>query len=229
MSFKVVTPSIASIAQWYKTMTGENVKENLKSIIAASGNYFILDTGNLSTITQYDKFHIYLGLDAGGALKLYAVPGANDKAENINIYTLNLIPISVSFTKGKIEDTFANHQDLIKNANNWLNEDELDKWIDNVYSQENGNLIPLAFRIDASDFKAGDVHACYFALKFDDELGFRNMDLVIANTGPDQIPMLLLDGTPYDKSSVFEDMARPVPPYDNDVEFGIFDQLNISY
>lgn len=219
MNKKTMTPSMTNIDRWNSLINGndENRLQKVKDIFAKAGNYFILDTGNISADSHYNYFHVYFGLDDADTLKLYVLPKEDDK--DIDIYTLNLIPIPPFGTDDKVVDPFANRQDLIQDINAWQNLESRNSWLD-----VNHNALPWAFCIDASDFNPGDVHACYFAIRNNKEYG-KLMDLVIANTGAKDIPSLIKEKKPYDKSSVFKDMARPVPPFGNN--YGILIALGI--
>jgi hypothetical protein len=227
METKTLSP-IESIQKWNLIRTGTSEKL-IQSVFDKAGNYFFLDTGNMSTL--YNRFHLYLGYDNEN-LQAYVVSDIADTGDNlIQAYSdykehelkagskkpllteteyvdLKLVPATLSTVSQDIIDRLSNKPALVTSINNWINKKS--EWVAQAYS--NGTILQ-AFKINAIDFMPGDVHACFFALN-EEENGNLEIDLVIVNTGLKDIGNMISKKEPYTEQSIFEDLARPVPPFD---------------
>lgn len=232
-------------------------KEELATVLLSStGNYFLLDTGNISSI--FNTLHIYIGYNNEN-LELYALPSIVESGQNLTIshnrykqyeeekgaknilnfldyVNSKLLPISLLNNQDGIEKKIsgtpnAAEEKLIQSINSWDDPEKKAAWISRLFKESSDSMV-LAFDIDISDFKPGQIHACYFALNQDENENF-TVDLVIINTETNQILNLMVDHTNYDKTSQYRDMARPVPPFGQDIytgqnEFGILGALGIN-
>lgn len=223
-------PPIQSIQQWNTIRTNGSV-ESIQSIFDTAGNYFFLDTGNMSTL--YNRMHLYLGYDNEN-LQAYAVSDIADAEgnlqqafsgyqqhqseannpilSNIEQYVdLKLVPATLSTVTQDIIDRLSNKPALVESINNW-NTYKSD-WAAQAFQNK---TILQAFKINTADFIPEDIHACFFALK--GEEGAFEIDLVIVSTGLKEIGQMMKNKEPYTEQSIFEDLARPVPPFDPSFE-----------
>ncbi len=223
---------------------------SITSLLNDAGNYFLLDTGNISSL--FNTLHIYMGCN-DNEVQLFALPGMADNTKNLQTsferyqssnsgkenplsmkayIDSKLLPISISSKKENIQEKIVGEpspaeQTLINSINNWGEVGSINNWIESIFEKGAAANMVQAFDIDISDFKPGQIHACYLALTAEEVI-----DLVIINTATNQILNLFKDQTNYDNESAFRDMARPVPPFGQDIftaqsEFGVLDVLGI--
>lgn len=225
METKTLQP-IQSIQHWNSIRTNGPLG-TIESILDKAGNYFFLDTGNMSTL--YNRMHLYFGYDNEN-LQVYAVSDIadtegnlqqafsgyekhqsktdNPTVSNIEQYVdMKLVPSTLSTVSQDIIDKLSNKPELVAEINNWIQ--YKNDWATQAF---NNRTILQAFKINTADFIPGDIHACFFALK--GESGAFEIDLVIVSTGLKEIGQMMKDKQPYTEQSFFEDLARPVPPFD---------------
>lgn len=225
---------------------------SVASLLNNAGNYFLLDTGNISSI--FNKLHIYLGCNET-EIQLFALPSIADNFKNLQgsferyqnsnsgkenplnmegYINSKLLPIAVATKKEHIKETIMGEpspgeQQLINSINKWGDEGSISNWIENIFEKGAAEHMIQAFEIDISDFKPGQIHACYFALTAEEVI-----DLVIVNTETNQILNLFKDKTNYDNTSQFRDLATLVPPFGVNgssldyANFGILNALEIE-
>jgi len=235
------------IQNWNTARQNQNL---VTSLLNEAGNYFLLDTGNISSL--FNTLHIYMGCN-DNEIQLFSVPGIADNFDNLQIsherylssnsgqenpldmkgyINSKLLPITLSSVKENIEEKIVGEpspqeQLLINSINNWGEVGSINNWVESIFEKGAAEQMVQVFDIDISDFKPGQIHACYFALTTSGVV-----DLVIVNTETNQILNLFKDQTNYDSQSEFRDMARPVPPFGQDIftrqlEFGILSTLGI--
>ncbi|AXG70041.1 hypothetical protein KORDIASMS9_02270 [Kordia sp. SMS9] len=220
------SPPIQSIQQW-NAIRLEGSLETIQSIFDKAGNYFFLDTGNMSTL--YNRMHLYLGYDNEN-LQVYAVSDIADNVDNLQqafsgyqhhqsqannpvlsgieqYVDLKLVPSTLSTVNQDIIDRLSNKPELVVEINNWNT--YKNDWAAQAFQSK---TILQAFKINTADFIPEDIHACFFALK--GEEGSFEIDLVIVSTGLKEIGQMMKNKEPYTEQSIFEDLARPVPPFD---------------
>lgn len=109
---------------------------------------------------------------------------------------------------------------LIKSIMNWNNAEVRNTWIKDSCAGKTGMVIALDINI--SDFKIEYDHTCFLALK--EVGGSYQMDLVIQNTHTNEFLNLSKNS---DGTVSLRDMARPVPPFGQDVFTESQDQFGI--
>lgn len=199
---------VSCIENWSNNRSNESL---IKEIIHSSGNYFILDGDTISTLGT--KLHVYLATD-NEELKLYAIPA--DKDINISKVGINELVIQILLQKNNEllpTNKYTGPQadkaiTLINSVNDWNTEKPKAMWYTKIFEE---NTVPLAIEIDCADFKPDETHACFFALK-QDQNNYA-LDLVIMNMGKNIAFNPEGNGGTFGGNLVFRDMARPVPPF----------------
>ncbi|MDY8138130.1 hypothetical protein [Aquimarina sp. 2201CG5-10] len=207
----------------------------VKKAFMYSGNYFSINMGNISL--NIDYLHIYLGYN-NGQLKLYVIPSASDQKPIQG----NLYSIPFSSVKETIKDSLnqdieeligydKSYQEYISWIQNWNDHTFRNNWIDEQYKNNPlENAIFQAFVIRTSDFMAGCIHNCYLSLKqISNSKPVKHVaDLVVVNTNNNQVLNLLEENKNFNKTSIYRDVAQPVPPFPPNSDFGILSELGIS-
>lgn len=206
-----------------------------KKAFMYSGNYFSINMGNISL--NIDYLHIYLGYN-NGQLRLYVIPSASDQQPIQG----NLYSIPFSSVKETIKDSLnqdikeligydKSYQEYISWTQNWNDHTFRNNWIDEQYKDNPvENAIFQVFVIRTSDFMAGCIHNCYLALKQipNSKPAKYVADLVVVNTNNSQVLNLLEENKNFNKTSVYRDVARPVPPFGEGEDFGVLNELGIQ-
>lgn len=222
--------AVTAIENWSNNTKSQSSTE---TIINSSGNYFILDGESISKLGT--KLHVYLASD-NEVLSAYAISA--DKDQNLSKAEINEIVIQIPLLTNNEPipiDHYAGPQKekaiiLIESVNAWNTTKPKEMWYAKIFDE---NTVPLAIEIDCADFESGDTHACFFALKIDQNN--YAMDLVIMNMGKNIIINPEENGGGFGGNLVFRDMARPVPPFGqeghpstNYSNFGILQTLGIE-
>jgi hypothetical protein len=218
------TDPIVSIENW-SALSKSAPRDGIISLFETSGNSFPLTLD--ATLKASERLHIYFTLDASGKIEFFVIPAALDQKTNKSIYSDGLPPIAIGSKQQAI--TNESNNELVTWINNWCNETMRNAWLMNI------TQAPQVLVIHTSDFVVGDLHKCYLALKPNTNPGAKNkntLDLVIENTVTGEFLNVEEPSTSATVGALFADMARPVPPYDNNVgsstaqsDFGILEGL----
>lgn len=241
ISFPQGTP-LYSIQSWKSAVSNE---QTVSDIFTNSGNYFTLQTGNISHI--FNTLHVYLGVTAvqeNQELVLYAVPGLCDYSQHMNDeftryqeskkqtqeetgleIRVNSKLETIGLYNADIQSKFNGNytpeeQQLIESIIAWNTPKTRNAWINSLYNQNKPMV--LALDINISDFVMAEAHTCYLALK-QVEGGYQ-MDLVIESTTTGKFLNIETDASGV---TSLRDMARPVPPFGQDVYTQSSEQFGI--
>lgn len=216
-----------NIKRWYGKRTD---KDFLKSYFEDAGNCFTFSPER--KLSGY--LHIYLAMDDQNELHFYTIEEKDDKQKKFDWLATSTIsgkqeslPHTLSEAKQGKDPDRVPYGIASKWVANWMDSEIREKWLDEKFSEKPAdNNVVMAFRIKASDFSAGEKHMCFLALK-EKGAGYK-VDIVVYNTARLQLlnPETMALNT---DDSTYEDLARPVPPFDQDYEdYGVFVDLNIK-
>jgi len=212
-----------SIKKWYDK---RETKSFLESYLSRAGNSFTFKFDR--PISNY--LHIYLALDDREVLNFYFIEENDDKLKNNKWISSSKLSSHKEPLPSKLKESYESkklpYQEVVKWVDNWNDEKIRREWLDtNFNSKIENNTIPLAFKIDSSDFSVGAKHECFLALKKINSTYIA--DIVVYNNESGEI--LNLKEKVQVEDSTYEDLARPVPPFgDSYNDYGVLVELNIK-
>ncbi len=184
--------------------------DSVKQKFAAAGNYFEFEVDSLNVAT-----HAHIGYDVTtNSLSFTMIKANSDTPENTTCIALAKLQ-SQKIKLPKMDTIAENNKDAIGwneaniRINNWRDDAKRNQWIDSNFNKDVQNEVFTAFYISKLDFKYGDRHRCYLALRDVKENGITvayKPDLIILNTETSELLTLKAKGN-------LEDLTQPVPPY----------------
>lgn len=220
----------ASIKSWNHHRFNKNLAA---TILEKEGNKFsfIRSSNKAATI------HIYIGCNNSHKIDLHFIDAKDDFNKNFQWFNTSQLSNKKHPLPSEYLETTSKNPNAIswkkanKRINRWIDNKKRDKWLTHHYHpKKNENNIFQVFVVNALDFKVGNKHDCYLALRKVIKSPNKYVaDLIIVNTNTSEILNLTNSNNQILDGDSIDDMARPVPPFGSDYnDFGVLVALNIQ-